>query len=341
MKNYLNIINRFKNQRVLVIGDVILDRYIHGSVSRISPEAPVPVVLEKDFSCQPGGSANVAANLASLGAKVALVGRVGQDAEAKLLKERLKALKIETGHIYAEKNFPTITKTRIMAQKHQMLRIDKEQVTPWQGTSSHKQFCAYLKQNIKNYDAVILSDYGKGVITAELVSLVCDLALKHKKILTVDPKVEHFAYYKNVTSITPNLKETENAIRNIMMATKGAALDVENDQLKTDSDVERAGKELLKFLQLDSLLVTMGERGMTLFEKGKAPVSIPTQARDVFDVTGAGDTVISVFTLALTTGATKLEAAKLANAAAGVVIGHSGAVAVTLPELKEAAKDIK
>lgn len=340
MKNYLNIISRFKNQRVLVIGDVILDCYIHGSVSRISPEAPVPIVLERTFTSKPGGSANVASNLASLGAKVTLAGRVGRDPEGELLKAKLEDQKINTSLIYTENIFPTITKTRIMAQHHQMMRIDKEHLTPW-NSANQKKFLAHLQKNIKNFDAIILSDYGKGVVTAELVNAVRDLALKHKKILTVDPKVEHFSYYKNVTCITPNLKEMENAVRNIMIKSKGVALDVEGDQLKADADIDRAGQELLKFLNLDSLLITLSEKGMKLFEKDRKPVSIPTQARDVYDVTGAGDTVISVFTLALTTGASKVEAAKLANAAAGVVVGHMGAVAVTLPELKEAVRDIK
>lgn len=340
MKNYLTIINRFKGWRILVIGDVILDRYIHGSVSRISPEAPVPIVLEKSSSCQLGGSANVAGNLAALGANVSLAGRIGNDADGKLLQKRLKAQGIDTRLIFSEKNFPTICKTRILAQHHQMLRIDKEHLTPW-ACASQKKFRNYLQKNIKSFDAIILSDYGKGVITADLVNFVCNLAVKNKVIITVDPKIGHFAFYRRVTSITPNLKEAENAIRNIQITAKGAALDVDHDELKTDADIDRAGKELMRFLELESLLITLGERGMKIFEKDKTAVSIPTQARDVYDVTGAGDTVIAAFTLALTAGASKLEAAKIANAAAGVVVGKLGAAVIELNELKQAVKEIK
>jgi len=340
MQNYSKIINRFRGRRILVIGDVILDRYIHGTVSRISPEAPVPIILEKSSNCQPGGSANVAGNLAALGANVSLAGRIGRDADGELLKKRLKAQAIDTRLIFSEKNFPTITKTRILAQHHQMLRIDKEHLTPWI-SANQKKFRDYFQKNIKTFDAVILSDYGKGVITPALVSFVCELAVRNNVIITVDPKMEHFAYYRHVTSITPNLKETENAIRNIMIRAKGAALDVDGDQLTTDAEIDRAGKELMRFLKLESLLITLGERGMKLFDQDQKPVSIPTQARDVYDVTGAGDTVIAVFTLALTAGASKLEAAKTANAAAGVVVGHLGAVAIQLSELKRAVKEIK
>jgi D-beta-D-heptose 7-phosphate kinase/D-beta-D-heptose 1-phosphate adenosyltransferase len=197
-----------------------------------------------------------------------------------------------------------------------------------------------IKDNIKKVDGIILSDYGKGLITPELVHFVCALAIQNKKMITVDPKVEHFNYYRQVTSITPNLKEAENAIRNIKITDpKAYTLGVHTEQLKSDADINLAGQELLKYLDLESLLITLGERGMRLFERGQKPVSISTKAKEVFDVTGAGDAVISAFTLSLTAGANKRQAAEISNFAAGVVVGKLGAVAVTKQELLTAIKE--
>ncbi len=339
MSQYRQIISQFKGKRILVIGDVLLDQHIRGSVSRISPEAPVPIVLqEEDPAFAPGGAANVANNLKSLGAFAMLVGRIGADEEGKILKRELKKRQIPTEGLFIDKNIPTIIKTRIIAQHQQMLRLDREKIIPLEGKLL-KDFLDYIHKDISSYDAVIISDYGKGTIGQLLVSEVCSLALKKKKIIAVDPKVGHFSYYRGVTAITPNKKETENAIRNIKITHTGAkTLDVNTDQLNTIEDIKRAGGQILRFLDLESLLITLGEQGMCLFEKGKKSIHIHTKAKEVFDVTGAGDTVIAVFTLGLTTGASKIEAADLANYAAGIVVGKMGAVAVTPAELLQATK---
>ncbi|HSV43510.1 MAG TPA: D-glycero-beta-D-manno-heptose-7-phosphate kinase [Candidatus Bathyarchaeia archaeon] len=339
MNIYKEIISKFHKQRVLVVGDIILDRYIEGIVNRISPEAPVPIVLEQSFSYKPGGAANVAHNLAVLGAQVIQVGKIGHDFEGQLLKRDLKRKGIDVSGVFFDKTVPTITKTRVIAQHQQVVRIDKE--NPGQGKDGHlnKKILAFIAEKLAEVDAVILSDYGKGLITPELVSTTARLAFQRKIPVTVDPKVEHFGSYRKVTCITPNLKETENAIRNIKIReADGSSLGLSDDRLMTMEEVENAGAKILEYLDLDSLLITLGERGMRLFEKGKKPYAIATKAQEVFDVTGAGDAVISVFTLALTAGATKRRAAELANYAAGVVVGKMGAVAVTKEEILEAIK---
>jgi len=316
---------------------VILDRYIKGSVSRLSPEAPVPVVLEEEFFYTPGGAANVAHNLSELGAKVTQVGRIGNDFEGQILKRTLKKKGINTSGIFTDKSVPTITKTRVIAQNQQVVRIDKEKVKDLSESAVKAKIFNFIKSHMKDVDAVIVSDYGKGLITPELLTVIKSAARKENVLIVVDPKVEHFGLYSKVTAITPNLKETENAIRNIKITNgRGGRLKIRKERLQTDEDINLAGSELLKYLDIDSLLITMGERGMRLFEKNKRPVSINTKAREVFDVSGAGDTVISVFTLALTTKAAKRKAAELANLAAGIVVGKMGAVAVTKEELLNA-----
>ncbi len=335
MVRYQNLISKFKNKKILVIGDVILDQHICGTVSRISPEAPVPVVLQKgDPSFAPGGAANVANNLRSLGARVSMVGRIGRDVEGKILLEEVRKRGVATNGIFVDSKSPTIVKTRIVAQHQQVLRLDREENGQEENARLFKKIKGFLSKNINSFDAIIISDYGKGLITKDLVEFICTSALDNNKVLTVDPKVEHFAYYRGVTAITPNKNEAENAIRNIKITqTDSRKLGLTSDRLKTYKDVEKAGRQLLKFMGLESLLITLGEEGMCLFEKGKKAVHIHTKARDIFDVTGAGDTVISVFTLALTAGATKFQAADIANHAAGIVVSRMGPVAVTQKEL--------
>ena len=339
MTIYKNIISKFKDKNILVIGDVMLDQYIRGTVSRISPEAPVPIVLEKESFSTPGGAANVATNLSALGSAVTLVGRVGRDFAGEILIQELKKKAIHTQAIFFDKTLPTVSKTRVIAQHQQVVRIDKEDSQSPGDPRVKEQMLRFFKKNIEQFDGVIISDYGKGLMTPDLVSFVCTLALAKKKIITVDPKVEHFRYYRSVTAITPNLKETENAIRDIKIGSASShELGIHSDKLSTDAEIDLAGVELLRYLDLECLLITLGERGMRLFEKNKKPVSIATQAQEVYDVTGAGDTVISTFTLALCAGATKLQAAYLSNFAAGIVVGKLGAVAVTKEELLAASK---
>jgi len=339
MTKYEQILTKFSRKNILVIGDVILDRYIQGSVSRISPEAPVPVVLEKESFYTPGGAANVAHNLRGLSAKVTLVGRIGSDVEGSILKRQLAKEGVSVRGIFTDKRLPTICKTRVVAQNQQVVRIDRERA----GSSGTKDITEkvfrFIKNNIAKFNAIIISDYGKGLITPELVNFIRAEALAKKKIIIVDPKVEHFGYYRDVTAITPNLKEAENAIRNIKITSEaGERLGIHSDKLQKDKDINLAGSELLRYLNLDALLITLGEHGMRLFEKGKKSVSIKTKAREVFDVSGAGDAVISAFTLSLSAGATKRQAAEIANFAGGIVVGKMGTAAVTKEELVKIIK---
>jgi len=334
MGKYAHIFSKFSRKNILVVGDVILDKYISGTVSRISPEAPVPVVLENESFYTPGGAANVAQNIYGLGAKVTLIGRIGDDPEGQVLMRQFKEEGLNTHGIFVDKKIPTICKTRVIAQHQQIVRIDREKIGVTGSKEVIRKIYNFTEKNIAAFDAVIISDYGKGLITPELVDFVRTKTLAKNKIIIIDPKVEHFSYYRNVTAITPNLRETENAIRNIKITSKSAEkLKIHNDKLLKDKDIDLAGSELLRYLKLDVLLITLGERGMRLFEKGKKPVSIKTKAREVYDVSGAGDTVISVFTLSLAAGATKRQAAEIANYAAGIVVRKIGAAAVTKKEL--------
>lgn len=340
MQRLINIISRFPKKNILVIGDIILDQYIQGSVSRISPEAPVPVVLEEKSFYALGGAANVAHNLRGLTAKVSLVGRIGHDPQGHIVRRQLTNKRINTEGVFVDRKLPTICKTRVIAQHQQVVRIDREKTQTTGDKALLPKIMNFVQRMIEAFDAVIISDYGKGLITSELVNFVRDLALEKKKIITVDPKVEHFSYYRDVTAITPNLKETENAIHNIKITSPTAEkLGIRVERLQNNAHINLAGKELLNYLHLESLLITLGEHGMRLFERGKKPLFITTQAKEVFDVSGAGDTVISTFTLSLTAGATKKEAAELANLAAGIVVAKMGAVAVTKEELLTAIKE--
>jgi rfaE bifunctional protein kinase chain/domain len=333
MNKYTNIIRSFKKQHVLVIGDLILDQYIKGTVDRISPEAPVPIVLQKDMFYTPGGAANVANNLSSLGAKVTVVGSIGDDREGHLLKELLDGRNIRTNGIFEDRRIHTSLKTRIIAHHQQVVRIDREKL--FNGEDSdfyHKKVAAFIQKHFKKFDAVILSDYGKGVIQSALVKDVVSLARKNRVPVVVDPKVEHLKFYGQVTSITPNRKEAENALKGLEPETR-RRYGIVSTRLDGMETVKRSGQGLLRHLGIDSLLVTLGEDGMCLFEAGKPPVHIPTRAQEVFDVSGAGDTVIAVFALSMGTGAKKSEAAEIANHAAGIVVGKMGAASVTPDEL--------
>ena len=334
MKNLKNIIKGFNKANILVIGDLILDQYIWGQVERISPEAPVPVVWAKKRSYSPGGAANVANNIRALDGNVSLLGVIGKDQHAEILLSGLKKRKINTKGIFIEAGRQTTLKTRVVASHQQVVRVD------WEHTHSlskelNQRIIKFIKNNINDFDAVIIEDYGKGVVNAELLKELGNLTHSSKKIVTVDPKEEHFQYYRNVTSITPNRKELENAIRNLKIKDDKNRFRVNNDRLFTDKDIDLAAGEILKYLNLDSLLVTLGEQGMRLFEKAGRITHIPTVAQEVFDVSGAGDTVIAAFTLALACRATKAEAAHIANYAAGIVVGKLGTATTTRKELLE------
>lgn len=337
MKNLKNIIHKFNQAKILVVGDLILDEYIYGSVDRISPEAPVPVLWANKRSFVPGGTANVANNISSLGGKVSLLGVTGDDANSKILINELKKRKISLQGIFVENNRHTTVKTRILAGHQQVVRVDWEHTHDLPPALNIK-ILKYIEKNIRSFDAIIIEDYGKGVINVALLKELIALAKANKKIITVDPKEENFRYYRGVTAITPNRKELENAIRNLKIQDTANCFRINTDKLFTDKDVDLAAREILEYLNLDSILVTLGEQGMKLLEKGGRLTHIPTQAQEVFDVSGAGDTVISAFTLALCVGASKLEAAHIANFAAGIVVGKLGTAVTNTKELIERIK---
>jgi len=331
-KNRLKkIITEFSKAKILVVGDLMLDEFIWGGVERISPEAPVPVVWAKKRNYAPGGAANVASNIASLGGKVTLVGVIGSDHNGQILKSELKKKKIDTRGIFAQAHRHTTLKTRIIAGHQQVVRVD------WEDRNSipldlEARISGFINNNLKIFQAVIIEDYGKGIITPGLLGRIKPAIRKYKVITTVDPKEEHFDYYDSFTAITPNRNEAENAIRNLKI--KGSrTLNVSDDKLISDKQLNLTGEELRRCLNLEAILITLGEHGMRLFEKGKAPHHIPTVAQEVFDVAGAGDTVIAAFTLALSQGASMVEAAHISNFAAGIVVGKLGVAVTTQDEL--------
>lgn len=316
------IVSNFKNARVMVIGDLILDEFIWGRVDRISPEAPVPVVWVDRESFMPGGASNVANNIAALGGKVDVVGVVGNDESGGVLKSEIGKRGVNTDGIFTDNTRPTVLKTRVIAHKQQVVRIDKElirEIPP----KIISRILTYVRRRIKDIDILIIEDYGKGIITPALLKGIIPIAKRYKKIIAVDPKQDHFAFYKNVTVITPNTDE----------ASKASGVKIEGRK-----SVEEAGRRLLKKLRCKTVLVTLGEKGMALFKEGRRTVFIPTAAQEVFDVCGAGDTVIGVFSLALASGAKDVEAAHIANCAAGIVVGKVGINIVTEDELLKRMK---
>ena len=332
MKRLKAIINRFNKANILVVGDLILDEYIWGSVERISPEAPVPVVWANKRTYVPGGAANVAGNIRSLDGQVCVVGVVGRDKNREVLLSELAKRKIPAYGIFVEPRRHTTLKTRIIAGHQQVVRLDWEHTDSLSGQLNRK-IIAFAQSNIDKFDAIIIEDYGKGVINIDLLEQLIRLARSRKKIITVDPKEEHFSYYRGVTCITPNRKELENAIRNLKIKDTTNRFRLNNDKLYDNRDVDAAARQIMEYLNLDSILVTLGEHGMQLFDKAGRVTHIPTVAQEVFDVSGAGDTVISAFTLALSCGASRLEAAHIANFAAGIVVGKIGTAVTTRKEL--------
>ena len=318
LKRFHSLIPNLEKAKILVIGDVMLDRFMWGTVSRISPEAPVPVVLAKSESFMPGGASNVATNIRAFNAQAYMCGVVGDDEPGRILIAELAKRGINNEGILIDSSRPTVHKTRIIAHHQQIVRIDKESESSLKA-SIVTRVISYAKTKIKEVDAIILEDYGKGLIVPRLIKELVGLAKKHKKIIMVDPKQEHLKLYKSVTSITPNKKEAESA---------------SGVKIKNLASLKLAGKKLLKLLKSESVLITLGEDGMVLFDKKGSFIRIPTVAQEVYDVSGAGDTVIAVFTLALASGATLAEAAHIANIAAGVVVGKLGIAVCNQKELK-------
>jgi D-beta-D-heptose 7-phosphate kinase/D-beta-D-heptose 1-phosphate adenosyltransferase len=316
-----NLLKKFSSSGVLIIGDLMVDRFIWGNVERISPEAPVPVVEVSRENMLLGGAANVANNVSSLGGKVFISGIVGYDEMGKVLKTALLNKGITTDGIFEEDNRPTSVKTRIYAHDQQVVRYDRETKTDI-SRSAQSRILEFVRSSLPQVKAVILSDYCKGVITRPLIKKLLELT-GTKLFIAADPKIGHFDYYKGVSLITPNIHE----------ASFGSGI-----KITDDVTLKRAGKILMKKLQLKALLVTRGERGMTLFEKSGKIVNIPTLAKEVYDVTGAGDTVIAAFSLCYAAGMGFRAAAEIANHAAGIVVGERGTAVVTREEIFESMK---
>jgi D-beta-D-heptose 7-phosphate kinase/D-beta-D-heptose 1-phosphate adenosyltransferase len=310
--------------RLLVVGDVMLDHFIWGNVARISPEAPVPVVEFERESFMPGGAANVARNLTALGAPTDIFGTVGRDLAAKQLKTLLAEHGVRCAGLLAAAHRRTSVKTRIVAHKQQVVRVDRETRDGLDGRATARLLAA-LQAALPRADAAIVGDYGKGVVSDRLLGDLKRLCRRQGVWLSLDPKPIHHLDLTGLSLITPNRKET--------FELAGLHDETRHADPLADANLLRAADELLAQLQPAVLLITLGELGMLLCQRGHKPFHIPTVAQEVFDVSGAGDTVIAVFTLAIAAGAAPVEAAVLANHAAGIVVGKFGTATVSPAEL--------
>ena len=316
-------INSFQGVRVLVVGDVMLDEYIWGEVKRISPEAPVPIVEAQRRSSAPGGAANVATNIASLGGIPSLLGVVGDDESAPKLASTLERNGVKPSGLISDPNRPTTTKTRIIAHSQQVARVDSELRSPL-SEEIRKKLLSLLETELSNTNACVFSDYNKGIMGEGFAKVMITRAIEAEIPIIVDPKGSDFSRYLGATVITPNVHEAEMAA---------------GCEIRTERDICSVAEALLADIPGTSLLITRGAQGMSLFGMGQPPIHFPTVARNVYDVTGAGDTVVSALALALASGASLSEAAQVANHAAGIVVGKVGTARVTLDELSEALKD--
>lgn len=322
-KRAASILRAARGKEIVVVGDLMLDEFVWGTVSRISPEAPVPVVDVSGRSFHLGGAANVAHNLHSLGGEPLLVGVLGEDDAARRLRGVLGEVGISGNGLLTDPTRPTTLKTRILAQGQQVVRADHESKANISG-SLEKQAIEKVVAALEHASALVLSDYRKGTFTKRILTECTRLARRRKLPILVDPKLAGFASYRGVSLVTPNIHETELITGAPISDAPGLA---------------RAAKSILNKLRCQAVLITRGEQGMSLFEKGKPPLHIGATAREVFDVTGAGDTVIATIALALSGGASLAESAHLANRAAGIVVGKLGTAAVDPQALLDSISD--
>ena len=324
-QRYAALVARFSSQRVLVIGDLMLDEFIWGRVSRISPEAPVPVVKVSGESYYPGGAANVARNLREFSPHTSLMGLTGADPQGQRLCGLLHASGIDTAGVQQDADSATIVKTRIIARNQQVVRVDRERLAP---LTPRQLACAkdYLAAAIAQVDGVVVADYGKGFLNQELAGFICQTARARAKVLTVDPHPHTSLIWTGPTAVKPNRLEVFSAA--------GMPLTDPVEPATSDQPLLQAARRLQHTWNTPSLLVTLGEQGMLLFHDDAPPYHTPTRAQEVFDVSGAGDTAIAVFTLGLLAGATPQEAAELANRASGIVVGKLGTATVSPAELE-------
>ncbi len=309
----MSILDNFANVKVLVVGDIMLDRYWWGSVKRISPEAPVPVVELQKSTFAPGGAANVAANIAGLGATAHLVGVIGTDHDADTLVDLLGKAHVLDGSLVRVVNRQTSVKTRVIAHSQQVVRVDQETTSEF-SDEDHENIWKSIGAILPQINAVVVSDYAKGLLSPSLLWRLIDTARSHGKMILVDPKGKNYLRYKGASLITPNRRE----------AAEACNLNEDMPDL-----VSIAGNQLLNELDLEMALITQGEDGMTLFQKDKEPLHLGTAAKEIYDVTGAGDTVIASLGVALGAGLEFVEAARVANLAAGLVVEQVGTTAIT------------
>ncbi len=315
-------ISKFDRCNILVVGDLMVDEYLWGDVERISPEAPVQVVTIKDEDFSLGGSGNVVNNVVALGAKVSAVGVIGTGRDGQLLLNKLNELGVDIAGIFQDSNRPTTRKTRIIASNQHVLRIDRETKESI-SEPTFEAIAKYLEDKIPDVDVVLISDYGKGLITEALMARLIAAAQKHKKITIADPKGLDFSKYSGVSLITPNKKE----------AALASGIEVVDEKTLIE-----AGNKILQRVGIDKLLITCGKDGMVLFDRNKAPYKIRAETRQVYDVSGAGDTVLAVFGLSVASGISFEDGAALANTSAGIVVGKVGTATVSRQELSSALK---
>jgi len=313
----LKILENFKHKKILVIGDIMLDKYIWGEVSRISPEAPVQVVNVLRETYEAGGAANVANNIAALNGKAFMVGIAGDDSAKNILIEELKKKGINTDGIFFDKDKPTTQKVRIVGRGQQLLRVDYENNEHIHPTIENS-IINFLKATIKGMDVLVISDYAKGVITPEVCRRAIQISKENNKAIIVDPKPKHIDLYSNVTLVTPNNAE---------------ASEMAGIEDGGDNSVLEIGSKLLKRLN-SNILITRGEKGMSLFEKDGNITHTPTKAKEVYSLIGAGDTVVATIALAIASGSDLKSAAFLANIAAGIKVGKIGTASVSIEEIK-------
>jgi rfaE bifunctional protein kinase chain/domain len=317
IQSMVKAIQTFPNYKVLVVGDIMMDEFLWGEVSRISPEAPVPIVKVEKETFLLGGAANVVNNLLGLKGQVLLTGVIGSDGMGRRFLKKLHSLNTTTEGIVVEEGRPTAIKTRVIAHHQQVVRVDREKVGPI-SKESLKTILKVVRQNRSQIKGIIVSDYGKGVVSKELMTHLKSIAGEKAIPILVDPKPNNIKWYDRVTLITPNHLEAAQAV---------------GKKIESEADLLWAGRQLLKKTGCESVLITRGKEGMTLFLKNKKIEHIPTVAQKVFDVTGAGDTVISTLILSLVSGMNTLQACMASNYAAGIVVGEVGTAAVQAGDL--------
>jgi D-beta-D-heptose 7-phosphate kinase/D-beta-D-heptose 1-phosphate adenosyltransferase len=324
------LVARFASKRILAIGDLMLDEFIWGRVARISPEAPVPVVEVTGESYYPGGAANVARNVREFTPVAAVMGIAGADAAGRRLLGLLADAGIDTAAVQQDPAIPTTVKTRIVARHQQVVRVDRERKGPLPAAQTERAM-RLLDAAIGAIDAIVVADYGKGFLTQPLADYICRIARTHGKILTVDPHPHTSLRWPGATAVKPNRVEA--------FLAAGMPPSDPIDPVLADAPLLEAGRRLMDAWETGSLLITLGEQGMLLLEEGAPPYHTPTRAKEVFDVSGAGDTAIAVFTLGLAAGATPIQAAELANRASGIVVGKLGTATATTAELQAACAE--